>query len=71
MQQANRFVELDGNFTNDYLLKKTIDPKAQTITLIYGGKEITAAEISALKKKLERYGLPKASLDVKRALLIL
>jgi uncharacterized membrane protein len=65
-QQANKFIELEGNFSNDYLLKKTIDPKAQTITLIYGGKEITRAEISGLKNKLEKYGLPKASLDVKQ-----
>jgi uncharacterized hydrophobic protein (TIGR00271 family) len=65
-QQANKFIELEGNFTNDYLLKKTIDPKTKTITLIYGGKEITAAEISAFKKKLYKYGLPKASLDVKQ-----
>jgi hypothetical protein len=66
MQQANKFVELEGNFTNDYLLKKTIDPKAKTITLIYGGKEITTTEIASFKKRLAKYNLPKASLDVKQ-----
>lgn len=65
-QQANRFVDLEGNFTNDYLLKKTIDPKAQTITLIYGGKEITNLEIELLKKKLTSYGLKATVLDVKQ-----
>ena len=66
MQQANRFIDLEANFTNDYLLKKTIDPKAQTINLVYGGKKITEAEISALKNKLKKYGLVKCALDVKQ-----
>ena len=66
MQQANRFIDLEANFTNDYLLKKTIDPKAQTINLVYGGKKITEAEISALKNKLKKYGLVKCVLDVKQ-----
>ena len=66
MQQANMFIDLEGNFTNDYLLKKTIDPKAKTITLVYGGKEITDAEISALKNKLIKYGLRKDALNVKQ-----
>ncbi len=65
-QQANKFIDLEANFTNDYLLKKTIDPKAQTINLVYGGKEITEAEIATLKDKLRRYGLVKCVLDVKQ-----
>ncbi len=65
-QKANKFIEMEANFTNDYLLKKTIDAKAQTIELIYGGKEITADEIEGLKNKLQKYGLPHSTLDVKQ-----
>ncbi len=66
MQQANKFIEVEANFTNDYLLKKTIDPKTKTIKLIYGGKKITDSEIEALKTRLSNYGLLKISLDVKQ-----
>ncbi len=53
-QRANRFVDNEAVFPNDYLLKKTIDPKKHRITLTYGGEYIAETEIEALRSKLPR-----------------
>lgn len=65
-QRANRFVDTEATLPNNYLLKRTIDAKAGSIGLIYGGEYLPDAEIDKLKAKLHEYGLDGAKLDVRQ-----
>lgn len=65
-QNANLFIEKESALPNDYLLNKKIDPKTKTISLTYGGKEISALEIESLKRKLSYYNLEGVVLEVKQ-----
>ncbi|MBK8467506.1 MAG: TIGR00341 family protein [Chloracidobacterium sp.] len=65
-QQANKFIDSEAIFPNDYLLKKNIDAKAKTIQLTYGGDLISEAEIDALKRKLPPYGLENIKLEIQQ-----
>lgn len=65
-QKANRFVDVEAVFPNDYLLKKTIDGKAGTISLVYGGEFIDEKAVDLLKSKLPGYGLDNATLEIKQ-----
>ena len=65
-QRANKFVETEAVFPNDYLLKKEINAKAKKIRLIYGGQVIPETEIDALKSKLPRYDLNGVQLDIQQ-----
>lgn len=64
-QRANRFIEREAIFPNDYLLKKTIDAKTHEIKLTYGGEFITDDKIEQLRSKLGAYDLGTASLEIK------
>lgn len=63
---ANRFIDNEATFPNDYLLKKEIDPKKKTITLVYGGQFIDSTQIKALLSQLARYGLDDTKLLVQQ-----
>lgn len=65
-QNANKFVEKESFFSNDYLLKKTIDSKNQKIILVYGGAPIEHQQIDSLKLKLKTYNLPDSALTVQQ-----
>lgn len=65
-QRANRFVENEAVFPNDYLLKKTIDAKNHAISLTYGGEFITEDKIEQLRSKLPAYDIGKATLEIKQ-----
>ncbi len=65
-RDANRFINNEANLPNDYLLNKKIDARTRKITLIFGGKEISPAEIDQLKSQLIKYDLGKATLEVKQ-----
>lgn len=65
-QFANEFIEKEAVFSNDYLLRKKIDPKSKIITLIYGGQFIENYQIDTLKSKLALYNLYNTSLEVKQ-----
>ncbi len=65
-KNANRFINNEAHFSNDYLLSKKIDAKSKTISLVFGGKEILPEEIAQLKSELEKYSLASASLEVKQ-----
>ena len=64
-QRANRFIDNEAIFPNDYLLKKTIDAKTHEIKLTYGGEFITDDKIEQLRSKLGAYDLGTASLEIK------
>ncbi|MFY8004355.1 MAG: DUF389 domain-containing protein, partial [Chitinophagaceae bacterium] len=65
-KQANLFIQKEAHFPNDYLLNKKIDTKTKHITLVFGGKKITDAEIADLQKKLPAYHLNNSTLEVKQ-----
>lgn len=66
IKKANHFINGEAHFPNDYLLNKKIDPKTSTISLVFGGQEISAAEISQLDAKLSQYGLGTAKLEIRQ-----
>ncbi len=70
-QKANRFVEVEAIFPNDYLLKKTIDGKARSISLTYGGELIPETVIEELRSKLGEYGLDGSTIEIKQGFSIL
>ncbi|MCY7408820.1 MAG: TIGR00341 family protein [Chitinophagales bacterium] len=65
-KNANRFVDLESAIPNDYLLKRTIDPKKKSIVLVYGGAEIDSTKISELRTGLKNYNLESATLEIKQ-----
>lgn len=64
-QRANKFVDAEAVFPNDYLLKKTIDAKTHEIKLTYGGEFIPDEKIEELRAKLPVYDLDGATLEIK------
>lgn len=70
-QRADRFIELEAVFPNDYLLKKEIDGKAKRISLTYGGEFIPESKIAELREKMLNHGLENASLEIKQGFSIL
>ncbi|MEP6947195.1 MAG: TIGR00341 family protein [Acidobacteriota bacterium] len=65
-QTAASFINNEAVFPNDYLLKKSIDAKAKTITLTYGGQYIPDADIEAVTAKMSRYQLDGATLKIEQ-----
>jgi hypothetical protein len=70
-RRADRFVDSEAIFPNDYLLDKTIDGKAKAITLTYGGEPIQENVIDELRSKLGKYQLDGAKLEIKQGFAIL
>jgi uncharacterized hydrophobic protein (TIGR00271 family) len=65
-KKANAFINAEVHFPNDYLLNKKIDAKQRSITLVFGGKEISAAEIEQVRNEMKKYGLDNSTLNVKQ-----
>lgn len=65
-QRANKFIDTESFFPNDYLLKKTVDSKNKKIILVYGGAPIEKEQIDTLKMKLKLYDLPDSALTVRQ-----
>jgi len=65
-KQANNFIDSEAVFNNDYLLSREIDPENKKITLVFGGREITEAEVNGLKSKLPDYQLEGSEVIVKQ-----
>lgn len=66
-KEAGRFIDMESHITNDYLLNREVNVKTKTITLTYGGREISEGEIKALQEKMKAYNLPPGTtLEVKQ-----
>lgn len=63
---ANRFINNEAHFPNDYLLNKKVDAKEKRITLIFGGQEISKEQIDLLRSQLPKYSLDTSCLEVKQ-----
>ena len=70
-ENVNKFITKESFLKDDYLLRKEIDKKEKSITLIYGGRKITPAEIDTLKIKLKKYNLEDATLEIKQGFAII
>ncbi|MBO9635043.1 MAG: TIGR00341 family protein [Chitinophagaceae bacterium] len=65
-ERASLFIDKEGNIEGDYLLSKNIDADNNSITLVYGGRQIDSAQIIALQKRLSAYNLGNTSLQVRQ-----
>jgi hypothetical protein len=65
-EKANRFIAAEAHFNNDFLLQKKIDAKNKTITLVFGGMQISISQINELKNKLKYYNLTNTELEIKQ-----
>lgn len=66
VNSANIFVEKETEIQDSYLLKKNIDPKSRTITLIFGWKTVDKEQIEEFKKRLDIYDLQNTNIIVKQ-----
>ncbi len=65
-QKVSQFIENEAIFINNFLLKKNIDTKTNTISLTYGGQIIEEKEITKLKSKLKNYKLDNSTLEIQQ-----
>lgn len=65
-QKVSQFIENEAVFINNFLLKKNIDTKTNTISLTYGGQIIEEKEITKLKSKLKNYKLDNSTLEIQQ-----
>jgi uncharacterized hydrophobic protein (TIGR00271 family) len=63
---AEKFIRDDSHVEGDYLLNQSIDPVKKTITLTYGGRQISREESLLLEQKLKKYYLKDASLLIRQ-----
>ena len=63
-KNVTEFIEKEGHFENDFLLKKVINPAKRTVVLTYFGDGITESEIKSLQKKLAESGFSKTELTI-------
>lgn len=63
---ANRFIQYEAHFENDYLLNKRIDPDQKKIILVFGGATIDTFQVELLRQKLPAYGLGGSQLEVRQ-----
>jgi uncharacterized hydrophobic protein (TIGR00271 family) len=68
---ADRFIDTEAVFPNDYLLKRSVDPRKRTIVLTYGGQTIAEDEIAALRAKLDKYDIAGTELKIQQGFSIL
>lgn len=64
IDNANRFIQSEANFENDFLLKKDINPAKHAIVLTYGGREISDTEKAELRNRMRYYNLENADLQI-------
>lgn len=67
-RSANLFTESHSSIEGTYLLNKKIEPAKKSITLIYGGRDLSEFQIKNMKDQLEIYGLKNISLIIKQGI---
>ena len=67
-RNANLFVNSYSSLEGTYLLNKNINPLNKSITLIFGGRDLSDIQIQNMQNQLELYGLKNASLNVKQGI---
>lgn len=67
-RSANLFSESHSSIEGAYLLNKRIEPEKKSITLIYGGRDLTEFQIGNMKDQLELFGLKNTSLIIKQGI---
>lgn len=65
-KNANRFINNETQFPNDYLLSRKVDAKKRSITLVFGGEKMKETDLEQMNKALPLYGLSGTELNVKQ-----
>lgn len=68
---AGRYVEAHANVAGNYLLDKKIDAHTKSITLVYGGEDLSREQIDRFREELGVYGLSGAKLTIKQGISLL
>lgn len=68
LRNSGLFIEAYSNIEGNFLLNKEVDPNKKSITLIYGGKEISNSQINNLKSKLAVFNLQNTNLVIKQGI---
>jgi uncharacterized hydrophobic protein (TIGR00271 family) len=66
LKQANEFIQKETAMPNDYLLKQEIDTDSKTISLVYGGADMSDEQKQELEDKLKDYGLKDYQLNIRQ-----
>lgn len=68
MRNANLFIETHSSIEGNYLLNKKVDPQKRNVTLVYGGKDISNAQIQNMQSQLSAFGLNKTVLTIRQGI---
>ncbi len=63
---ANRFINNEATFPNNFLLKKDISYENKKIQLTYGGQKLEEKDLKQLLEKSKAYGLEKVKITVQQ-----
>jgi uncharacterized hydrophobic protein (TIGR00271 family) len=67
-ENSTKFVRSISLFRGNYLLRHEINVDRRTITLMYGGRKLTADDKTQLKKRSGDFGLSKATLNFQQGI---
>ncbi len=70
VQRSNLYVSNVSLFEGQYLLRNKIDPKANTITLIYGGTMLSEKQKGAIIAKSKDFKLENATIVIEQGLTV-
>lgn len=67
-ERATKFVSSISLFQGNYLLSSSINPASETISLIYGGRELNDSLKFLIKKEVENFNIKNAEFNIKQGL---
>lgn len=68
IRNANLFIDNHPSIEGSYLLNKSIEPSKKSITLVYGGRDLTEIQIKNMKDQLGLFELKNTSLNIKQGI---
>ena len=63
-ENANKYISNISSFEGNYLLKSEINPNKKTITLIYGGINLTENQKNNIKEKASAFDLKNSTIEI-------
>lgn len=67
-QRAQRFIATEATVRDNFLVERSVDPKARRITLTYMGQGLTAEQEELMRGRLAVHGLEGSELEVRTGL---
>jgi len=68
IENSTRFIRSVSFFRGEYLLQHEVDAKNRSISLIYGGRELSENDKLQLRNSAKEFGLTKATLNFKQGI---